>query len=197
MKLLGGFVPANAALAAAAALTMGASVADVCAGLESIDRIPGRFEALGGGDLPVVVIDYAHTPDGFERVFETCRALRPRRLVAVFGCGGDRDRAKRAVMGSLAERYCQRCYLTTDNPRSERAEAIVEDVLGGVTDRNKMQVELDRARAIAAAVAGAEPGDVVALLGKGDEAYQIVGTEKIPYSERAQAEEALARWRAR
>jgi UDP-N-acetylmuramoyl-L-alanyl-D-glutamate--2,6-diaminopimelate ligase len=73
----------------------------------------------------------------------------------------------------------------------------VEDVLGGVTDRNKMQVELDRARAIAAAVAGAEPGDVVALLGKGDEADQIVGTEKIPYSERAQAEEALARWRAR
>ncbi|MDH5627357.1 MAG: UDP-N-acetylmuramoyl-L-alanyl-D-glutamate--2,6-diaminopimelate ligase, partial [Candidatus Krumholzibacteria bacterium] len=166
-------------------------------GLEAVAHIPGRFEALGGGGRPVVVIDYAHTPDGFERVLETCRGLKPRRLVAVFGCGGDRDQAKRPVMGALAERFCDRIYLTTDNPRSERAETIVEDVLGGIENRTRVVVEPDRARAIAAALAASGPDDVVALLGKGHEEYQIIGTKKIPYSERAEAEEALAQWRAR
>jgi UDP-N-acetylmuramoyl-L-alanyl-D-glutamate--2,6-diaminopimelate ligase len=197
MKLLGGFVPANAALAAIAAMQMGATPEQARAGLEAVAQIPGRFEAMGGAGRPVVVIDYAHTPDGFQRVLETCRGLGPRRLVAVFGCGGDRDRAKRPVMGGLAERFCDRVYLTTDNPRSERAEAIVDDVLGGVKDRTRVVVELDRARAITAALAQCGPEDVVALLGKGHEEYQIIGTEKIPYSERAQAEEALAQWRAR
>ena len=197
MKLLGGFVPANAAVAAAAAVQMGATPAQAQAGLEAVDRIPGRFEALGGNGRPVIVIDYAHTPDGFERVLETCRALRPRRLTVVFGCGGDRDRAKRPLMGALAERFSDRCYLTTDNPRSERVESIVADVLGGMRDHAKAVVELDRARAIAAAVDGSGPDDLVALLGKGHEEYQIIGTEKLPYNERAQAEEALARWRAR
>jgi UDP-N-acetylmuramoyl-L-alanyl-D-glutamate--2,6-diaminopimelate ligase len=197
MKLLGGFVPANAALAAAAAVAMGASPEEARAGLEAIDRVPGRFEALGGGDRPVVVIDYAHTPDGYTRVLETCRGLKPRRLVTLFGCGGDRDRGKRPVMGGLAERFSDRVYLTTDNPRSERVADIVDDVLGGVQDRTKVVVELDRARAIAAAVGECGPGDLVALLGKGHEEYQIIGAQKFPYSERAQAEEALARWRAR
>ncbi|MDH4036642.1 MAG: UDP-N-acetylmuramoyl-L-alanyl-D-glutamate--2,6-diaminopimelate ligase [Candidatus Krumholzibacteria bacterium] len=197
MKLLGGFVPANAALAAVACMQMGATPEQARAGLEAVAHIPGRFEALGGGGRPVVVIDYAHTPDGFERVLETCRGLKPRRLVAVFGCGGDRDQAKRPVMGALAERFCDRIYLTTDNPRSERAETIVEDVLGGIENRTRVVVEPDRARAIAAALAASGPDDVVALLGKGHEEYQIIGTKKIPYSERAEAEEALAQWRAR
>jgi UDP-N-acetylmuramoyl-L-alanyl-D-glutamate--2,6-diaminopimelate ligase len=197
MRLLGGFVPANAALAAAAAVAMGATPAEAQAGLEAIDRVPGRFEALGGGDRPVVVIDYAHTPDGFQRVLETCRGLKPRRLTVVFGCGGDRDRAKRPVMGALAERYCDSCYVTTDNPRSERVETIVEEVLGGMRERANAIVELDRARAIASAIAESGPDDLVALLGKGHEEYQIIGNEKIPYNERARAEEALAQWRAR
>jgi UDP-N-acetylmuramoyl-L-alanyl-D-glutamate--2,6-diaminopimelate ligase len=197
MKLLGGFVPANAAVAAAGAVALGAGAGEVRAGLESIERVPGRFEALGGGDRPVVVIDYAHTPDGFERVLDTCRSLQPKRLVVVFGCGGDRDRSKRPLMGGIATRVADRCYLTTDNPRGERVEDIVDDIRRGVERTRDVVLELDRARAIRAAIAECRPGDLVALLGKGHEDYQIVGSEKLPFSDRREAEEGLARWRAR
>lgn len=197
MKLLGGFVPANAAVAAAGAMAMGADARAVRAGLAAIERVPGRFETLGGGDRPVVVIDYAHTPDGFARVLDTCRSLRPRRMVIVFGCGGDRDRAKRPVMGALAARAAQRVYLTTDNPRSERAADIAAEIRGGMDRGADVVVELDRSRAIAAAIAECGSGDLVALLGKGHEEYQIIGAEKQPWSERRAAEEGLAQWRAR
>jgi UDP-N-acetylmuramoyl-L-alanyl-D-glutamate--2,6-diaminopimelate ligase len=197
MKLLGGFVPANAALAAAAAATMGATPEQVRAGLEAIDRVPGRFEALGGAGKPVVVIDYAHTPDGFEGALDTCRGLNPKRITTVFGCGGDRDRAKRPVMGGIVERMSDRCIITTDNPRSERVETIVADILSGMKRPDVAVVELDRARAVFDAIASSTAGDVVALLGKGHEDYQIIGSDRITYSDRAVAEEALARWPAR
>jgi hypothetical protein len=165
MKLRGAFVPANAAVAAAGAAAMGASMASVRTGLESVDRVPGRFEALGGSDRPVVVIDYAHTPDGFERVLDTCRSLRPQRLVTVFGCGGDRDRTKRPIMGGIAQRMSDRCYLTTDNPRTERVEDIITGILRGMSGGDVV-IELDREKAIHAAIAESRPGDLVALLGK-------------------------------
>ena len=196
MKLLGGFVPANAAVAAAGAFAAGAPVGAIRAGLEGVDRIPGRFEALGGGTQPVVVVDYAHTPDGFERVLGTCRALKPKRLVAVFGCGGDRDRTKRPVMGAIAARACDRVILTTDNPRSERVESIVADIRAGIEPNADVVVDLDRAHAIRSAIASCKAGDLVALLGKGHEDYQIVGTDTFPFSDRKQAEEALASWPA-
>ncbi len=196
MQLRGAFVPANAAVAAAGAMDMGASLASVKAGLESVDRIPGRFEALGGRDRPVVVIDYAHTPDGFERVLGTCRSLDPKRIITVFGCGGDRDRTKRPVMGGIAQRASGRCYLTTDNPRTERVEDIIADIRGGMSDQDVV-VELDREKAIRAAIAEAQPGEIVALLGKGHEDYQIIGAEKFPFSDRRVAEEGLAQWSAR
>jgi len=197
MKLLGGFVPANASVAAVAAIAMGASVDQARVGLEAVDRVPGRFEPLGGGGKPVVVVDYAHTPDGFERVLATCRHLKPRRLVVVFGCGGDRDRSKRPLMGRIAQRVCDRCYLTTDNPRNERVETIVADILTGMRRSDDVVVELDRGRAIRSAIAECGPGDMVAILGKGHEDYQLVGGEKTPWSDRKQAEEELAQWRAR
>jgi UDP-N-acetylmuramoyl-L-alanyl-D-glutamate--2,6-diaminopimelate ligase len=196
MKLRGAFVPANAALAAAGAMAMGASLASVRAGLEAVDRVPGRFEALGGGGRPVVVIDYAHTPDGFERVLGTCQSLHPKRIITVFGCGGDRDKTKRPVMGGIAQRVSARCYLTTDNPRSERVEDIVADIRRGMKDENVV-VELDRERAIRAAIGESRPGELVALLGKGHEDYQIIGAEKFPFSDRRVAEEALSQWSAR
>ena len=196
MKLRGAFVPSNAALAAAGAHAMGASLAAVRAGLEAVDRVPGRFEALGGGSRPVVIIDYAHTPDGFERVLGTCRALGPRRIITVFGCGGDRDKTKRPVMGELAQRLSARVYLTTDNPRSERVEDIVTDIRRGMKNENVV-VELDRARAIRAAISECQPGELVALLGKGVEEYQIIGAEKLPWSDRRAAEEGLLQWRSR
>jgi UDP-N-acetylmuramoyl-L-alanyl-D-glutamate--2,6-diaminopimelate ligase len=196
MQLLGGFVPANAAVAAAGAFAAGASLDQIRAGLEAVDRVPGRFEALGGGSKPVVVVDYAHTPDGFERVLATCRGLQPKRLVTVFGCGGDRDKSKRPVMGAIAARLCDRVVLTTDNPRSERVESIVDDIRAGIDAARNVVVELDRATAIRSAIAQSRPGDLVALLGKGAEEYQIVGAEKHPWSDRVQAEEALATWTA-
>ena len=196
MKLRGAFVPANAALAAAGAHAMGASLASVRAGLEAVDRVPGRFEALGGGDRPVVIIDYAHTPDGFERVLGTCRSLRPSRIITVFGCGGDRDRTKRPIMGGIAQRESARVYLTTDNPRSERVEDIIADIRRGMQNENVV-VELDRASAIRAAIKESRPGELVALLGKGHEDYQIIGAEKLPWSDRRAAEEGLAQWRPR
>ena len=196
MKLRGNFVPANAAVAAAGAMAMGASAPSVKQGLESVDRVPGRFEALGGKDRPVVIIDYAHTPDGFQRVLGTCQSLRPRRIITVFGCGGDRDRAKRPIMGAIAQHISDRCYLTTDNPRTERVETIIADIRAGMTNENVV-VELDRERAIRAAIAESLPGELVALLGKGHEDYQIIGADKVPFSDRRVAEEGLAQWSAR
>ncbi|HEU4928778.1 MAG TPA: UDP-N-acetylmuramoyl-L-alanyl-D-glutamate--2,6-diaminopimelate ligase, partial [Candidatus Krumholzibacteria bacterium] len=196
MKLLGGFVPANASVAAAAAFVSGATLEQIRDGLEAVARVPGRFEALGGGGKPVVIVDYAHTPDGFERVLATCRALRPRRLVTVFGCGGDRDASKRPVMGAIAARESDRVYLTTDNPRSEKVEDIINDIRAGIPRQSDVVVELDRADAIHAAVAESRSGDLVALLGKGHEDYQLIGTRKLPFSDREQAEEALASWPA-
>jgi UDP-N-acetylmuramoyl-L-alanyl-D-glutamate--2,6-diaminopimelate ligase len=196
MQLLGGFVPANASVAAAAAYVSGATLEQIRAGLEAVARVPGRFEALGGGHRPVVVVDYAHTPDGFERVLATCRGLRPKRLITVFGCGGDRDASKRPVMGGIAARVSDRVYLTTDNPRSENVEAIITDIRGGIPQGSDVVIELDRADAIHAAIGEARPGDLVALLGKGHEDYQIIGTRKLPFSDREEAEEALASWPA-
>jgi UDP-N-acetylmuramoyl-L-alanyl-D-glutamate--2,6-diaminopimelate ligase len=198
MKLLGTFVSTNALLAAAAALELGADASAVARGLEAIERVPGRFEAIGGGGKPVVIVDYSHTPDAMERVLSTCRELGPDRLTAVFGCGGDRDRTKRPLMGEVAARLADRCFLTTDNPRSERVESIVDDIRVGMAGGTaQVTVELDRARAIAAAVAASGPRDVVALLGKGHESYQIIGRERLPFSDRAEAERALDKWSAR
>lgn len=199
--LLGSFVAVNSALAAAAAIELGVDAGAVRAGLEAIRHIPGRFEAIGGGKKPTVVIDYAHTADSMEQVLMTCRALGAQRVITVFGCGGDRDRAKRPRMGEIATRLSERCYITTDNPRTEDVDGIIREILAGVgagvDDRSRVVIELDRARAIDAAVAHARPGDVVALLGKGHENYQIIGTEKIAFSDRETAEGALRKWSAR
>jgi len=197
MKLLGTFVAGNALLAAAAARELGADAAAIARGLEAIDRVPGRFEALGGGGKPVVIVDYSHTPDAMERVLTTCRELGPHTLSVVFGCGGDRDRTKRPLMGAVASRLADRCYLTTDNPRSERVEDIIDDIRAGMEGRATLTIERDRAAAIARAIAASGPHDVVALLGKGHESYQIIGRDRLPFSDRAEAERALERWRVK
>jgi len=197
MSLLGAYVPVNATLAAAAAIELGATAEDIQRGLESIERVPGRFESIGGGKRPLVVIDYAHTADAFEQILQKCRSLGAIRVITVFGCGGDRDRDKRPLMGEAASRLSDFCYVTTDNPRTENIGRIVDDILAGVTDRTSVEVELDRESAIQRAVSEANVGDVVVLLGKGHENYQIVGTNKTPFSDRTTAEGALGQWSAR
>jgi UDP-N-acetylmuramoyl-L-alanyl-D-glutamate--2,6-diaminopimelate ligase len=197
MKLMGSFVAVNAALAAAAAEALGVETGAIAAALASLERVPGRFETMGGGPRPTVVIDYAHTPDAVEQVLATCRGLGAQRLFVVFGCGGDRDRTKRPLMGRVAAAMSDACFVTTDNPRREPVQRIVADILAGVADPSRVRVELDRSRAIREAIAAARPGDVVVLLGKGHEDYQIIGEEKLPFSDRREAEGALQSWSAR
>jgi len=196
MQLLGGFVPDNAAMAAVGAKALGVKISDIVAGLESISRVPGRFEAIGGAGRPVVIIDYAHTADSVRRVLDTCRALRPRRITTVFGCGGDRDRGKRPLIGDAVQRLSDESIVTTDNPRTEDVDRIISDILAGMSSRDGVHVEKDRVTAVEMAIEGSIEGDVVVLLGKGHEDYQIVGREKLPYSDREVAEGALRRWSA-
>lgn len=197
MKLLGSFCAVNAAMAAAAALVSGVDTQLIKRGLESLERIPGRFESIGGAEKPVVILDYSHTPDSMQQVLRTCRGLTPGRLTVVFGCGGDRDRTKRPEMGRIAQSESDFVFITTDNPRTESVEGIVEDILSGM-DRSAddYRVELDRSRAIAEAIASSRARDIVALLGKGAENYQIIGADRLPFSDREEAEGALRSWRA-
>lgn len=202
MKLLGSFCAINAALAAAGAIAgggvLGVGADDVKRGLETLERIPGRFEKLGGAGRPVVIIDYSHTPDSMERVLRTCRDLKPDRLVTVFGCGGDRDRSKRPEMGRIAQSYSDFVYVTMDNPRSESVETIVEDILSGMDrDAKDYSVDLNRSRSIHDAIGNAGSGDLIALLGKGVEDCQIIGTDRVPFSDHDEAKGALRVWRKR
>lgn len=153
-------------------------------------RVPGRFEKVWNKGGKHVIVDYAHTPDALERVLATARGLCRGRLSTVFGCGGDRDRTKRPIMGSIAERMADRAWLTSDNPRTENPSAIIADVRAGmVTD--KFVVVEDRAEAIAKACASLEPGDWLVIAGKGHEDYQIVGKTKHHFDDREEAVKAM------
>jgi UDP-N-acetylmuramoyl-L-alanyl-D-glutamate--2,6-diaminopimelate ligase len=145
---------------------------------------PGRMEAFGGGAQPLVLVDYAHTPDALAKVLEAARAHARERLLCVFGCGGDRDPGKRPLMGGIAEAAADLAIVTDDNPRTESSATIIEQILGGMRDPASALVVPDRAEAIRHALDEAEPGDVVVVAGKGHEAYQIVGTETRPFSDR-------------
>ncbi len=198
MQLLGVYVATNSALAAGAAHALGIGAQDIAAGLQGLARIPGRFEAIVADGKPTVIIDYCHTPDAVERVLQGCRDLGPDRVLAVFGCGGDRDREKRPLMGAAVQRLADRSFVTTDNPRTESIDQIVDDIMRGIDSQaNPVDIELDRATAIASAIKSARANDVVALLGKGHETYQIIGKNKHPFSDRDTAEQELQRWSAR
>jgi len=177
----------NALAAAAVALGLGMTPADVAARLATAPPVPGRMEVLRR-DPVLVLRDYAHTPDAYERVLSTLRDLVPGRLVAVFGCGGDRDAGKRPIMGAIATRFADLAIVTTDNPRSEDPAEICRQVVADL-DPARYEVVLDRRDAIARALAATAPGDAVVLLGKGHETYQLIGGEKIPFDEAAIVDE--------
>jgi UDP-N-acetylmuramoyl-L-alanyl-D-glutamate--2,6-diaminopimelate ligase len=163
--------------------------------LSRVDTVPGRFERVEAGQPFLVVVDYAHTPDALDNVLTTARKLlKPgARLGVVFGCGGDRDRGKRPIMGGIAARLADRAWVTSDNPRSERPEAILAEIETGIpaTAAGRHESIADRRRAIQGAVAWAREGDVVVIAGKGHETYQIVGSEELPFDDREVAREAL------
>jgi UDP-N-acetylmuramoyl-L-alanyl-D-glutamate--2,6-diaminopimelate ligase len=166
-----------------------------------VDAPPGRMQRSGGGYAPLVVVDYAHTPDALQKVLT---ALRPSvvsggELVCVFGCGGERDRGKRPEMGRVAGELADRLVITNDNPRSEDPEIIASEIVRGVreTGNRRYGVQLDRAAAIAAAIGHAHVGDVVLLAGKGHEAYQETAGERQPFLDSDHATRALAAWSGR
>jgi UDP-N-acetylmuramoyl-L-alanyl-D-glutamate--2,6-diaminopimelate ligase len=190
LKLRGSFNRSNATGAALAARALGVSDEAIKRGIESVEGVPGRFESIEEGQPFTVIVDYAHTPDSLENVARTARCLGDR-LVVVFGAGGDRDRAKRPLMGRVVAELADRAILTSDNPRSEAPEAIAEEVASGAP--GKFMVELDRRKAIERALADAQPGDVVVLAGRGAEPEQELAGGKIPFDDREVARNILRR----
>ncbi len=169
-----------------------AAAASACSGLA---QVPGRLETMAIEGLPLVAIDYAHTPDALEKVLTALRLVaqgRAGRLWCVFGCGGDRDATKRPLMAAVAQKNADQIVVTSDNPRSESPAAIISQILLGLTHSDSVYVEADRALAIAQAIALAQPGDVVLLAGKGHENYQEMQGVKHPFSDRTQAQAALS-----
>ncbi len=161
--------------------------------LELLVPPPGRMERFGGDrHAPLVAVDYAHTPDALEKALQALRAHTTGRLWCVFGCGGDRDRGKRPLMGAIAAELADELVVTDDNPRGESPARIVADILEG-TGSGVVRVIHDRATAIATAVLAAAPGDSVLVAGKGHESVQIVGLEQRPFSDAAAVTAALAR----
>jgi UDP-N-acetylmuramoyl-L-alanyl-D-glutamate--2,6-diaminopimelate ligase len=195
LKLRGRFNVENALGAVAAGRLLGVPDEAIVTGIESVTGVPGRFEAIDEGQPFTVVVDYAHTPDSLENVLRTARELAEARVLCVFGCGGDRDRGKRPVMGRLARELADVAIVTSDNPRSEEPLAIIEEILAGTGP--DVEVEPDRRAAIARAVEQAEPGDVVVIAGKGHEQGQEFRDRKIPFDDREVAREALRRLGAR
>jgi UDP-N-acetylmuramoyl-L-alanyl-D-glutamate--2,6-diaminopimelate ligase len=190
VRIPGRFNVANALCAIAIARSLGIPDSDAARGLEALTRVAGRMDHVRGAGVDVIV-DYAHTPDALENVLRTLRETASRRLVVVFGCGGDRDRGKRPQMGEVAARYADYTYVTSDNPRTEDPQAIVDEILPGVGSAPHT-VEVDRRTAIEQAVASAQRGDIVVVAGKGHENYQIIGTQALPFDDLAVAREALA-----
>jgi UDP-N-acetylmuramoyl-L-alanyl-D-glutamate--2,6-diaminopimelate ligase len=186
LRLGGRFNVANALCAAACAAELGIPAADVAAGLSSVARVPGRFEAVDAGQPFALVVDYAHTPEGLEQVLGAARELvgDGGHVIVVFGAGGERDRGKRPLMGAAATRLADVAVLTSDNPRSEDPMAIIEQVRSGAVAGAELIIEPDRAAAIALAVERARQGDVVVVAGKGHETGQVIGEQTIPFDDR-------------
>jgi UDP-N-acetylmuramoyl-L-alanyl-D-glutamate--2,6-diaminopimelate ligase len=173
---------------------LGLSEAAIAQALREVSSVPGRFERVDAGQEFLVVVDYAHTPDALRRVLETARRLTRGRLGVVFGAGGDRDRGKRPLMGQIAARLADRLWITSDNPRSEDPDAIIEEIARGVTPppREGQSRLPDRAEAIRAAIDWARQGDTVVIAGKGHETYQIIAGRVLPFDDRAVARQLLA-----
>ncbi|MFL6298130.1 MAG: UDP-N-acetylmuramoyl-L-alanyl-D-glutamate--2,6-diaminopimelate ligase [Actinomycetes bacterium] len=195
LRLAGQFNVANALGALAAADALGIGLETAAAGLETLAGVPGRFERVDAGQPFTVLVDYAHTPDSLDNLLRAARAVTGGRVIVVFGCGGDRDRAKRPLMGEIAGRLADMAVVTSDNPRSEDPEAIVAQVAEGVAHTagpDGFLVEVDRRAAIRAALAMAGPGDAVLLAGKGHEQGQeFAGGRKVPFDDQVVATEEL------
>ncbi len=193
--LLGRFNAQNLMAALGAALALGLPAEAARNGFAGLRGVPGRMERVDLGQPFTVLVDYAHTDDALRNLLETVRGLSPRRVFTLFGCGGDRDRSKRPLMGAVAARLSDLVVLTSDNPRSEPPEAILEEIRRGIPPARATDTLVlpDRREAIGRAIETAGPGDVVVLAGKGHEPYQVLRERSVPFDDRQVAREALSR----
>ncbi|NNF95877.1 MAG: UDP-N-acetylmuramoyl-L-alanyl-D-glutamate--2,6-diaminopimelate ligase [Halobacteria archaeon] len=193
-RLLGRFNISNLLAVLAVLLLSGIPLQGALARLATVKPVAGRMETFGGDDKPLVVVDYAHTPDALEQVLKALREHTEAKIWCVFGCGGDRDAGKRPLMGEIAEAFADVVILTNDNPRSEDPEQILIAIQRGMRNPEQAQTLPDRRQAIAMAISQARSGDVVLVAGKGHETWQQVGEEKIPFSDIDEVESQLDVW---
>lgn len=191
-RLLGPFNVLNLLGALTAHLCLGKPLASLIAPMAAVQPVPGRLEVFEAEGMATLVVDYAHTPDALEQALKAIRAHARGQVWCVFGCGGDRDKGKRPLMGQVAHALADKLVLTNDNSRSEDPAQIVNDILCGMPGTAAVQVELDRKQAIKLALAQAAPGDIILLAGKGHETYQLIGEQRLDYNEREFAASLLA-----
>jgi len=193
--LVGRFNVYNTLAAFAAGTGLGLKKESIAHGIESLRPVPGRFERIASNKGWTAIVDYAHTPDALENCLRTIREVLPsdrrHRIITVFGAGGDRDRTKRPIMGKIVSEWSDVAIVTSDNPRTEDPERIIREIAAGMAHRPSTMMRTDRAEAIQQALTMAEPGDVVLIAGKGHEDYQVVGKEKIHFSDRETVERYL------
>jgi UDP-N-acetylmuramoyl-L-alanyl-D-glutamate--2,6-diaminopimelate ligase len=208
LPLLGDFNLENLVVACGIGAALEIPLETIAEGVARCPQVPGRMELVGpaDGDAPTVIVDYAHTPDAVDKLLEAVRPLASGRLITLFGCGGDRDRAKRPLMAQAVQRWSDRIVATSDNPRTEDPTQILHDVEAGLSGSTRVEpdaldaasgayaVESDRRAAIDLAVSIARAEDTVVLAGKGHEDYQIIGRDKLPFDDREEAGRALAVW---
>jgi UDP-N-acetylmuramoyl-L-alanyl-D-glutamate--2,6-diaminopimelate ligase len=190
--LLGLLNVPNLLVAAAVGMVAGFPVSRTAEALSAAGSVPGRMERLDGPPGVAVVLDYAHKPEALRGALQACRDLTPGRVIVVFGCGGDRDRGKRPLMGRIAALGADIVLVTSDNPRTEDPDAIIEEIVAGIPPEATFQIAPDRRKAIMEALAEARAGDLILIAGKGHEQYQIIGTERLPFDEREAVAEAIA-----
>lgn len=192
-RFIGDFNAENALAVLGTLLSWDIPLSRALGAIEQCTAPPGRMETLGATDMPLVIVDYSHTPDALEKALLAARAHCRGKLVCVFGCGGERDSGKRPMMGAIAERLSDQVIVTDDNPRGEDGDVIVADIVRGMNEPQRAILERDRATAIERAIRASGPDDVVLIAGKGHEDYQIIGTERRHFSDREVAEAALGR----
>jgi len=194
--LIGRFNAENLLGSLTVLLVSGVTLSDAVQELTRVNAVPGRMQTFGGNGLPTVVVDYAHTPDALEKILVTLREVSSGKLFCVFGCGGDRDRGKRPMMGNVAAKFADDCIVTSDNPRGEHPNEIIASIVSGMNGWSYRIIE-DRAEAIAEAIQRASAADTVVLAGKGHETYQEIMGVKYPFSDAEAAQRALAVWTPR
>jgi len=185
LNLIGKIQLKNVLMAIIAAKYSGISLDKLLNTIPKLKPVEGRFEKIGKiKNQSKVILDYAHTPDGLKKVLQSIKKLCEGKLITVFGCGGDRDRSKRPLMGSIAEEFSDQLFITSDNPRSEEPQKIINDILMGIKKREKITVEIDRFKAINESIKFANKEDIVLIAGKGHEDYQILNDKVINFDDR-------------